>query len=58
MVSMANDYHQLDAYDDNTEGLMIASDDGESIQSTADLPSPSISNAQNDSDSHEQYGTS
>lgn len=58
MVSMANDYHETDGFDDQTERLIITSDDGESIQSTTDLPSPSISNAQNDSDSHEQYGTS
>ena len=66
MVSMANDLHHLstsETYDDTTSGLMIPSDEGESLQdppsiSTTDVPSPSISNAQVDSDSHEQYGTS
>jgi hypothetical protein len=66
MVSMANDIHRLSAsetFDDGTSGLMIPSDDGESLQgpastSTAGAPSPSVSNAQIDSDSHEQFGTS
>jgi hypothetical protein len=61
-----NDIHRLsisEAFDDGTSGLMIPSDEGESLQgpasiSTAGAPSPSISNAQMDSDSHEQLGTS
>ncbi|CAF1406372.1 unnamed protein product [Adineta steineri] len=66
MVSMTNDVHRLstsETFDDGTSGLMIPSDDAESLQgppstSTAGVPSPSISNAQIDSDSHEQFGTS
>ncbi|CAF4161410.1 unnamed protein product [Rotaria sp. Silwood2] len=66
MVSMANDMHHLstsETYDDGTSGLMIPSDEAESLQgpastSTTGVPSPSVSNAQIDSDSHEQYGTS
>jgi hypothetical protein len=65
MVSMPNDIHRLstsETFDDGTSGLMIPSDEGESLQgpasvSTAGAPSPSISNAQMDSDSHEQFGT-
>jgi hypothetical protein len=66
MVSMANDVHRLstsETFDDGTSGLMIPSDEGESLQgpaspSTGGIASPSISNAQIDSDSHEQFGTS
>ncbi|CAF3741392.1 unnamed protein product [Rotaria sordida] len=65
MVSMANDMHHLstsETFDDGTSGLMIPSDEAESLQgppstSTTGVPSPSISNAQIDSDSHEQFGT-
>lgn len=66
MVSMPNDIHRLstsETYDDATSGLMIPSDEAESLQgppsvSTTDAPSPAVSNAQMDSDSHEQFGTS
>ncbi|UJR15271.1 hypothetical protein I4U23_002225 [Adineta vaga] len=59
MVSMANDVHRLstsETYDDANSGLMIPSDDAESLQgppstSTAGAPSPSVSNAQIDEDS-------
>ncbi|CAF1989370.1 unnamed protein product [Rotaria magnacalcarata] len=65
MVSMANDMHHLstsETFDDGNSGLMIPSDEAESLQgppstSSAGVPSPSISNAQVDSDSHEQFGT-
>ncbi|CAF0983312.1 unnamed protein product [Adineta ricciae] len=61
MVSMANDIHRLstsEAYDDANSGLMIPSDDAESLQgppstSSAGAPSPLMSNAQIDEDSHE-----
>lgn len=60
MVSMANDMHHLstsETFDDGTSGLMIPSDEGESLQgpgspSTTGAPSPSVSNAQMDDDSH------
>jgi hypothetical protein len=63
MVSMPNDIHRLstsEMFDDATSGHM---DEPESLQgppsiSTTGAPSPSVSNAQNDSDSHEQFGTS
>ena len=61
-VSMGNDEHGLplgDGYDEGSAGLMIGSDDGESLTGAAspsmgDAASPSLSNAPNDSDSHEQ----
>jgi hypothetical protein len=66
MVSMPNDIHRLstsETYDDATSGLMIQSDEAESLQgppsiSTTGAPSPAVSNAPIDSDSHEQFGTS
>ncbi len=66
MVSMPNDMHRSstsETFDDATSGLMIASDEAESLQdppsvSTTGAPSPSVSNAQVDSDSPEQFGTS
>lgn len=66
MVSMANDLHHSDmneTFDDHISGQMIPSDDGESLQdppsvSSTGAPSPAISNAQNDSDSHEPFGSS
>jgi hypothetical protein len=66
MVSMPNDIHRLstsETFDDANSGLMIPSDEAESLQgppsiSTTGAPSPTISNAQHDSDSHEQFGTS
>jgi hypothetical protein len=51
--------HLGDGYDEGSAGLMIASDDAESLTGAAspsmgDAASPSLSNAPNDSDSHEQ----
>lgn len=65
MVPMTNDLHNLntsEAYDEGNSGLMIPSDEAESLQeppstSSTGIPSPSVSNAQVDSDSHEQFGT-
>ncbi|CAF2593344.1 unnamed protein product [Rotaria sp. Silwood2] len=49
-TSLSNDI-KVETYDDVPSSLMIPSDDGSS--STGGIPSPSISNAQVDSDSHE-----
>ena len=65
MVTMSNDVHRLstsEAYDDGTSGLLIASDEGESLQGptsplSSGAPSPSVSNAPMDSDSLDQLGT-
>lgn len=46
-ASLSNDM-KSESYDDGPSGLMIPSDDGSS--STGGIPSPSVSNAQVDSD--------
>ena len=66
MVPMSTDIHRLstsETFDDATSGHLLQSDEAESLQgppsvSTTGAPSPTVSNAQNDSDSHEQFGTS
>ena len=65
MVSTPNEAPYLNTSetpDDGTSGLMIPSDENESLQgpasiSTAGARSPSVSNAPIDSDSHDQSGT-
>ena len=60
MVSMANDLQHSnlnEIFDDNMSGEGESFQDPPSVSSTG-APSPAISNAQNDSDSHEPFGSS